>query len=319
MAPFVDPDHNHSQNLRNYRPPRPQPLVIAVGIAVIVFLGWLWLRDDRATDEPIVTIAPEDQVLKIPADQTQHNKSIPHYDRELYTQLDNSNATTSIPTNLNNNIEEPVLPEDNQKEVAANPQPDEEAEEDATEDLILELPAIRDLDNLNPPLAAASSPAPQAEVTPSPTTTPTPKASLPSRPAPKLDGMRSVSPALATTPPRPTPPSYAHLKQPKLNVNQKLAPKPKLIAPPLAPSKTQFHLQIASFTTEEAAKREIRRIRQGCGVVLSGISYNITRVDLGKQGVRYRLYLGPINTREKAESLARSLNRNGIKAIVIKK
>jgi hypothetical protein len=77
-------------------------------------------------------------------------------------------------------------------------------------------------------------------------------------------------------------------------------------------------VQIASVASKAAAEAEYNRILSKNGY-LRGVGKRIVKVDLGeKKGIRYRIQVGPLRNREKADEIVSSLKRNGFAAYISK-
>jgi hypothetical protein len=77
-------------------------------------------------------------------------------------------------------------------------------------------------------------------------------------------------------------------------------------------------VQIASVASKAAAEAEYHRILLKNGY-LKGVGKRIVKVDLGeKKGIRYRIQVGPLRTREKADEIVSSMKRNGFDAYISK-
>ncbi|MDR2107459.1 MAG: SPOR domain-containing protein [Holosporaceae bacterium] len=79
-----------------------------------------------------------------------------------------------------------------------------------------------------------------------------------------------------------------------------------------------FMVQIAAVTSKAAAETEYRRILFR-NKFLKGTGKKIYKVDLGQQkGIRYRIQIGPFQTREEADKIIAAMKRNGFTAYISK-
>ncbi|MDR0555546.1 MAG: SPOR domain-containing protein [Holosporaceae bacterium] len=79
-----------------------------------------------------------------------------------------------------------------------------------------------------------------------------------------------------------------------------------------------FLVQIASVLTKSAAEVEYNRVLSR-NQFLRGLGKKIVKVDLGeKKGIRYRVQVGPLKTREDAGRVVALMKRNGFSAYISK-
>lgn len=78
-----------------------------------------------------------------------------------------------------------------------------------------------------------------------------------------------------------------------------------------------FQVQLAAVRSASAAKKEWQRLRTQNMSLLSNLKLKVARVDLGNQGIFFRLRAGPIKTRLLAKDLCRSLSKKKVGCLVI--
>ncbi len=79
-----------------------------------------------------------------------------------------------------------------------------------------------------------------------------------------------------------------------------------------------YRVQIASFSTENAAQKALKIIQDKFPELLSGRQGNTEYVDLGKKGVFYRLQLSPFQSKYDAQEYCQKLQENNQNCYVIK-
>lgn len=121
----------------------------------------------------------------------------------------------------------------------------------------------------------------------------------------------SAAPAATPTPPRaiaPAPPRAA----PKTASRQVTAP-----APPAA-NPNAYIVQVASYRSENEAQAAFGRLKQKHSRLVGSYQPLIQRADLGARGIYYRLRVGPIDGKARANDLCQSLRSAGQKACLVR-
>ncbi len=118
------------------------------------------------------------------------------------------------------------------------------------------------------------------------------------------------SEALTATPP-------ADVDQPKTAAPKAQVPAPKAEAAPQTPglssssASSSYVVQIAALRDEAAARALFTQLSQKYSDLLSGLSPDIERADLGDKGIYYRLRLAPFASQGAAQKLCASLKGRG--------
>ncbi len=113
-----------------------------------------------------------------------------------------------------------------------------------------------------------------------------------------------VKPKLPPVLPRRKPPAPSSLSRRVASASE-----PTSLAPPPATrsSAGDFVIQIAAFRSQEEALSRYASLKRRHSSLLKPYTSFVQRADLGDRGVYYRLRLGPIEGKEKAAQLCRSL------------
>ncbi len=175
---------------------------------------------------------------------------------------------------------------------------------------------------------------------------PSQKPDQPLAPQPRLawkDSGASDLPLVVHAKRRSAPPAVPELPSPKINEPKKTelplskpaSPEPVIaaITPPparLPPNKPApatskvtlppngFLIQIAAVRSEDAARKEWRRLKAKHAGVLGGLKLVLVRADLGAKGIYYRLRAGSFVDREAAKSTCDSLAKLKIGCLIIR-
>jgi cell division septation protein DedD len=164
----------------------------------------------------------------------------------------------------------------------------------------------RNLDKIERLLPPPEEPLPPPEpVAPPPT---------PIVPAPAVPAAEPVAP-----PPEPAivAPSAPVEDQPPIP-----APKPVVQTPP-APAATAaplagFRIQLVALRSRADAEAAWRRLKRANADLLGALDAEVVRVDLGDQGVYYRLRAGPLANAAKAGALCARLKTRNLDCLVVK-
>jgi len=78
-----------------------------------------------------------------------------------------------------------------------------------------------------------------------------------------------------------------------------------------------FQIQLAAVRSAASAKKEWKRLRAQNVKLLGKLKLNVARVDLGKQGIFFRLRAGPLENRMLAKALCRSLTKAKVGCLVV--
>ena len=78
-----------------------------------------------------------------------------------------------------------------------------------------------------------------------------------------------------------------------------------------------YEIQLAAVRSANSARKEWTRLRTRNRALLDKLTLNIVRVDLGRQGVFFRLRAGPIKSEAGARSLCRALTEVKVGCLVV--
>ncbi len=78
-----------------------------------------------------------------------------------------------------------------------------------------------------------------------------------------------------------------------------------------------FRVQLGSFSSEEAAQKALKTLKNRLSYLTDTTRGNIEFADLGAKGIFYRLQLSPFKTRTDAEDLCAQLKENGQSCYVV--
>jgi len=128
---------------------------------------------------------------------------------------------------------------------------------------------------------------------------------------PKPEVKVKVPPVL----PRRKPPA------PTLAPTRIVSTTPQATTPPATAARStsgNFVIQIAAFRSREEALSRFATLKRRHGKLLGPYTSFVQRADLGDQGIYYRLRLGPIDGKDRASSLCRSLLSAGEKDCLVR-
>jgi len=110
-----------------------------------------------------------------------------------------------------------------------------------------------------------------------------------------------------------------NLNAPNLNTDiaeDKTKNNPAAVPAPYATA-DNFRVQLASFSTKDAAQKALNILQGKLPDLLKGHQGHIEYADLGKKGIFYRLQLSPFTTRNTANALCRKLQDNNQNCYVV--
>ena len=306
---------------RKIKPPRSRKKVVLALLAVVIVVGGAWamlgggifpsgvdsLPIVRATEGP-VKVRPE----------SPGGIDIPNRDKLVYDRLENKPpaATTE------NLLPKPETPIEPPEPVAETPKPP---------------PPIvaRKVVEEKPPVVKKAPPKPKVEVSPSPPPV-LPPVILKRPPVAKI----VVKP---TPGPAPAPKSVDPLAKPvtelpaHVAMGPAAAPTTAVAAPATAPAvapaaasrpvsaptlkkpaKRVYRVQLAAVRDEGGAKKEWARLKKKNPRLLSNLTLDVVRADLGSRGIYFRLRAGPIADRASAKKLCQDLAKRKVGCLVIR-
>lgn len=79
-----------------------------------------------------------------------------------------------------------------------------------------------------------------------------------------------------------------------------------------------YRVQIAALRTEEDAQKVIARAKKTSGELLSGLTFDVRRADLGERGIYYRVQLGPLADAAAASGLCDKLKDRKLGCLVVR-
>jgi cell division septation protein DedD len=147
---------------------------------------------------------------------------------------------------------------------------------------------------LPPPETPLPRPAPAEPVV----ATPSPPAALPAASVPAV----AAAPAVPGAPPPAAKPAPAAVVTP-----------PAVVATAKA-----YRLQLGAVRTPANAKDEFERLKRLNGDVLGKLGYTAERIDLGDRGIFYRIQAGPLADAALAERDCKTLNRRGVRCLLVR-
>lgn len=108
---------------------------------------------------------------------------------------------------------------------------------------------------------------------------------------------------LSMRPPTPLPSQSSMVSKPAKNQS------PLVKSESRKSSGTQPAVHLASYRTAKQAARGWAQIRRAHKALLRGLTYTVSRVNLGKKGIYYRLKVGPLPSSVAAKGMCRKLKR----------
>jgi len=155
----------------------------------------------------------------------------------------------------------------------------------------------------------APPPAPEPVPAPAPAIATSEAISLaPPPPAPSATDEKPVAPPAPEPVPAPAP-------EPALKAEIK--PTQPEVPAPSTSSASGFMVQLSALKTQDAAKAEWNRVIKQNGDILSGLSMNVQRADLGAKGVFWRLRAAYLPDRKSAEDICSKLAARGVECLII--
>ncbi len=151
-----------------------------------------------------------------------------------------------------------------------------------------------------------------------------PAVAPPPAPAPEPAARPTTEEVLAAKPPSPPPPVLeAEVKKLTATVKPKpSAAKPETLMtrtakPPKSPAAV-YRVQLAAVRTPARAREEWARLQKKHSTLLGQLGMSLTRADLGKKGVFYRLRAGPLATESAARDLCGKLAKRKVGCMIIR-
>jgi hypothetical protein len=251
--------------------------VPALIIVALVYYLGVEMQGEGVQDSAPLIAAPTDPAKVKPTDEG--GLAVPDQDKLIYSEISPTEAEQPV---------EQLLPEPEQPQVPAAS--GEQTIAPSTEGLTPPPAPTVEMPSSEPVESAASQPAP-AEPTTEPAASPEPAA--------------SAEPAATAEPAAP-----AETASP--------APAPELAATETASNPASgFRIQLAALKSEEAADAAWTKLQGQYPDLLGDLKPTIQRIDLGANGIFYRVQGGPLEGRSAAQSLCGKLNQRGQQCLVV--
>jgi cell division septation protein DedD len=282
-------------------------VLAAIAIAVAALAGLVWFAYSEgvrsgAEDAAPVLRADTAPVKRKPEDAG--GMAIPHQDKLVYNRIAPGQAQQPVERLL----PRPETPVDRPAPPAEPP-----AEPAAVQ------PAVEPPPTMAKPAAEAPAAGQSADAT-AQAVVEAGKAAMADKPAPGAGGTPFVrTPELpAPQPPAPQPPALPPAPEPTAAAPQQVAAPapPPLPAPPSATDGPAWRIQLASVTSDEAARKEWERLQKANDDLLGKLALNVQTVSLAK-GTYHRIQAGPLADRGAATTLCDALKARKQDCLVV--
>lgn len=307
-------DEVHTYDASDDKGNRRPMLLLGILLMVAAFGGVLFIAYQQGMKEGVRTAPPiikaEQSPSKVKPDEP-GGMEIPHQDKRVYDRIAGEDTEEPPVEQLLPRAEEPM-------DIPA-------AEATVSTPPVADATARLDADSATPATAVAAAGAatdtPAATAPNSDVEILAPALQLPGRQAatPKPSNAEALRAAVAgvpqTTPAPGTAEAAPELADTVVTAAISQRPAPKVIESPDMP-RGAFVVQIAAFRQEEVAKSEFRVLKKKYPELLSSVSDDIQRADLGSKGIYYRLRVGPFEERVAAAGLCEQLKSRGQDCIV---
>lgn len=269
-------------------------LILLVLIGAVAWGAWyFWLSEwyGSPADGEVPVIRADTTSIKVkPKDPG--GMAVPDRDKLVYKRMNGEG--TPVPSG----VERLLPPAEEPTVLPAVPQPNAAAVAPAPPPVTPQAVVPQTSAPVPPSSVATTQPPPNAVPAPTVSVAPAPPP-MPTKPAAKDGAPVSLAPKPLQTAPAPTTEPTKPKTQPPVAVATK--------TPPPAPVRTTrmggnaYRIQLGAVRSEDAAKKEWRRLKAKHKDVLGSLALSVIRADLGAKGIYYRLRAGPLADRDAAD------------------